>query len=215
MLDPYEALGISRSATPAEVESAYVRARGRALAEAGGDERDAEQRLALLDRAFELIGGTVRPPPGSVSVDQDGQSTALVVSQPTAPMVGTAAPTGPRRTCPHCGALNPVQVATCGECGQQIMRECPACGHPVGLAERVCPRCQTPITEYDQRRFGEALSAQRKVQEERTESDVRVRALEEMHLARAWQGVWFWVVFFAISAVAAGVVLLLLSRVGY
>jgi hypothetical protein len=208
MFDPYAALGVSRSATPSEIQEAYIRARGQALAAAGADERETQDRLAELDRAFEIVSGAV-----------DGTETdptmphALVVAQPTA-VASTAVAAGPQRQCPDCGAPNPVQVSTCGSCGRQIMRECPACGNPVGVADRVCPRCHTPVAEYDQRRFGEALSLERNIQRERTESDARVRAQEEVHLARAWQGVLFWAIVLVMCLAALGVVVLLLTRVG-
>jgi hypothetical protein len=212
MADPYAILGVASDAPLSEVEASYARARGQALA-AGGDERATEARLAELDRAWSQLKD--RPSVGGAApaTAKGAHDHRLAPLQPHAlaqqPLMGQT-----DRVCPYCGGHNPVQVTTCGECGQQIMRECPACGFAVGLVDRVCGRCGTAILEHDQRRFAEALSVQRRVQEERTTSDTRVRELEATHLARAWQGVLFWLVVAALVVGAVTGLVTMLSRGG-
>jgi predicted nucleic acid-binding Zn ribbon protein len=192
MPDPYVVLGVARDASLVDIEAAYVRARSRALADAGSDQRVAEPRLAELDSAWtELNAQPALKATAPVTIKSAHRQLVPVAGQPLAPPSPVARPT---RECPYCNLPNPPQVSTCGQCGQQIMRECPACGNPVGIAERVCSRCEVAILDHDQRRFAEALSVQHTVQDERNASDTRVRVLEAGHLARAWQGVLFWIV---------------------
>jgi hypothetical protein len=211
MSDPYSILGVAADASTTELEAGYIRARARALAAAGGDQEAAQEDLAALDRAWaELTDRHAPEISAPVTVKGAHLKLATVDAQSLAPQL---LPDGrPARLCPYCGLANPVQVSTCGQCHQQIMRECPACGYPIGIAERVCARCETAIVEHDQRHFAQALSVQRQVQDERGASDTRVRVLEAGHLARAWQGVLFYIVVALLIVGALGLVVMSLVR---
>lgn len=161
------------------------------------------------DPPAEPTNADVPSAPGTANPD----ARNALIPVPTAPPVPTAtapvpalavasAPMTPplpttTRACPHCAAPNPAQATNCVTCGQQMTRPCPNCGLPLLLAEQACSRCHTPVTEYDHRRFVEAIAIEGRVQQERRESDARVEALEGAHLTRARFGVVFWLVVLA------------------
>jgi ribosomal protein L40E len=209
MADPYQILNLHLTATPAEVQAAYARERAKLLADSPPGEEQTAQQLQAVDDAY----ATLIEPTRRAAYDQSASNKLALAttSQPNAIVIPSSSPNPIlQQACPHCGALNPIQATMCLQCGQQVSRPCPNCSYSVLLNQTVCPRCNTFIPEYDQRRFAEGISVERKTQQERIESEIRVQTLEEGHRVRAGQGAIFWLVVFGLCIGIT--VLLFLSR---
>ncbi|HLB46597.1 MAG TPA: DnaJ domain-containing protein [Anaerolineales bacterium] len=196
MSDLYKSLSVLPTATPAEIQAAYVNQRKALEERARADDPQAAELLKALEEAYAILADPSRRMAYDQSRADGTQAGALMVTTPAPPVL--VAPAGPapilQRACPHCSALNPAQAVTCGNCHQQISRPCPNCGQLNDLKQAVCSRCSTLIPEYDQRRFADGLTTGRQIKVEREEGEARVEGLETVHRTRAVQGVLFWAV---------------------
>ena len=204
----YERLGLLPTATRDEIQTAYATLRSEWDERVKQGDASAPEHLRLLDEAYATLGEPSRraaydrsmrgPQAGSALAVQVQPQHVVVPEEPPVPML--------QRACPHCGALNPVQLTRCRECGKQVTRPCPQCGRPVQLGQTICPRCSAAIVEYDERRFGEATKVHQEVDDARREGASRVRRLEARHAVGRRQAVIFWgavlVACMALSAIA-------------
>lgn len=199
MKDYYAYLEIPETATAEQIEAVYHRKRTR-LQFAELDEEVRRAQLQQLDEAYAVLQDKVRPtkaePAKELEPIQDDVESKAIAPQGANLSLAPLQPqqTRPQRRCPYCQALNPAQATMCLNCGEQISRPCPACGQMIALDEKICPRCDTIIPEYDQRRFVEAETIQKRVEDERRASKVRVDALEAIHRINARLGVIFWLI---------------------
>ena len=194
-LNYYVRLGVLPTSTAQEIMTAYTqkRAEWAALAEQGDEQ--APRQLRLLDDAYATLADPNRRAAYDRPLRGPDASNALILARKPASVVVPDTPAAPSlvQTCPHCGALNPIQLTFCQECGQQISRSCPQCGQPVRLDDAICSRCNAPVKEYDQRRFAQATQVEQQVEHVRRESESRNRVLEAFNAVLRRQAVIFWV----------------------
>lgn len=205
MTDLYRILNLLPAAATDEIRVGYDRERARIIAEAE-DPDDAAQQLAALDEAYATLSEPSRRAAYDRSRTLDDSGALLPIRQPT-PTMTSQVPAAPivQQSCPHCGALNPVQATMCSQCGKQVSRPCPVCAQPVVLGQTVCTRCNTFIPEYDQRRFAEGLATTQRVQNERAESDAKAEVIGEAYQSTARRGAIFWTILLLILCIVAAV----------
>jgi len=190
----YEQLGVSPAATQQEIAAAYARhqAEWQALVERG--DPDALARLRAIDEAYAALADPARRVAYDRTLDNQRahSSTSLVPSSAQVLVPGSPPAPAPAYACPHCGALNPIQLAVCQACGQQVTRPCPSCRTPVPLAEAICSRCNTAIDDYNRRRFEEAMHSTRQIEKERQATTSRVQGQEALNRMWGRQAIVFW-----------------------
>lgn len=213
--DYYQILGVLPTATPAEVQQAYLTRRGQ-LNAATQDPETAAQ-LKILDEALAVLADPARRLAYDRSrADGTGAGALMVASTPAPPgVVMSATPPTPmlQRLCPYCGAPNPAQAIACSQCQKQVANPCPQCGQIIELTQTVCPRCNTVIQDYLRARTVDTLVVDQRLTTERQTSEARVDSLEAVHRDRAVKGVAFWLIVvvgcLSLPVIAAMVVYLL------
>lgn len=190
--DYYALLGLTPTAMPQDIQSAYTRRRAELQALALQSDAQAPKQLRLLDEAFAVLSDPNRRAAYDRARRSSTDSALVLAAQPRSVVAPDAPVPLLAQKCPHCGALNPIQLTVCQECGQQVSRPCPQCGQAVLLNQKVCSRCNTAIEEYDKHRFAEATQIEQQVRQERLEGESRNRALEALNTLLSRQAVVFW-----------------------
>ncbi|MCL4299596.1 MAG: DnaJ domain-containing protein [Anaerolineae bacterium] len=203
----YQLLNLSPTATTEEIKAAYNRERAHLLVTEAESGNHVNEQLNRLDEAYTTLTDAERRIDYDRSLGIDTPAQAIAVTEQPTGIVTYSPPqisTG-QQTCPHCGSMNLIQANTCEKCGGQIARPCPQCGQRVMLSQKICSRCNTLISEYDERRFTEAVTLEKHIQEERRIAEARVVALEASHMINRRAGIVFWLV---VAGLGIGLILL-------
>jgi hypothetical protein len=210
MENHYHILGITPTATSAEVQDAYTRKRAELLAARDDDSPETLEALAKLDQAYIVLNNpSERTAYDRASGIDRSPSSLVIANQPDAIVKAQETlPPQVQQPCPHCGALNPVQATFCIKCDAQISRPCPNCGVSVVLSQGVCPRCNIVIPEYQTRQMTQGMVVEEQVKEERIEAAAETKRLNAIFNREIQFGCVFWIVVVAIFVGLCGLAFL-------
>jgi len=193
----YEILGVSTTATTAEIEAAcearYNHWRRLVTHHDPEVANKANQALRWLEKIRATLGDPARRAAYDVSIELPNEIGGLADPQ-AGPTTRTATPPRPKPresgnaspraatprvdawVCSECQTANAAGTRFCEKCGHQMGQDCPSCGHRIKSRTSFCPECGIDIEAVHRQRRQERLQ---ELQTQIQEQQVALQNLEQ------------------------------------